>query len=140
MVFLSFGLMIERYFSQKEYFTFFVGAGIIAGVMQAFVFSILNTASVPILGASGAIAAIIGVFAIKKPNEKLYFLFIIPMPVWMGISLFIGLSLGLIMFFGLGAFGIAHTAHLTGLFIGLGYGLYKFGLPTPRIGDMITMP
>lgn len=123
-VFLSFGLIIEQYTSNREYLTLFILSGLVATMTHATIMGIFNQ-NMPIIGASGAISGMIGFLTIVKPKTKIMLFFLIPMPLYIGIGAFIVISVSLVFFKGLGAYGFAHTAHLGGLFFGLLYGIYS---------------
>ena len=65
------------------------------------------------IGASGAIAGMVILFALNYPRATILLFFVIPMPAWLAGVLFVGLDM-------LGAFGgrpgsnIAFSAHLAG--------------------------
>lgn len=117
-----FGPPVERRLGFRRYVALFVGGGVLAGFSQiglAYV-PALGLASAGVLGASGAIMAVMGVLTVLNPGLRVYLYFVIPMPLWLltfGFALFS-------LFAGFGGFGgqTAHFAHLTGLAIGLAYG------------------
>ncbi len=74
----------------------------------------------PLVGASGALCAVIGVFATLFPNTRVYVMFLpIPMKARTVLYGFIVVSL-LLIGFGWAGF-IAHSAHLGGIFYGMAY-------------------
>lgn len=111
------GRIVERVLSNKNYILLFLGSGIIAGLSQA----LLSTSGV--VGASGALFAILGFITVISPNTKL---FIIPIPFPIAIkyitTILVGVTIISIMVGGVSAGGIAQIAHLVGLVIGLLYG------------------
>jgi membrane associated rhomboid family serine protease len=101
-----------------------LACGLIGSLAQIAV----NTQSdVPMLGASGAIAGIMGAYVVWFPHNQLrvlVFRFITVMPAWIVIGVWIGLQ----VWMGAGAFhragdagGVAYMAHvggaLTGIFV-----------------------
>lgn len=123
-VFYQFGLKAEQVFEKHEYLAFFVISGLIAAVAQIGSVIVFPTGSFPpMIGASGAIAGVIGVVTVKNPREKIYLLFFIPMEMWLGITLFVVGSLVAVAIWGIGAGGFANLAHVGGLLFGVMIGL-----------------
>ena len=120
-----FGQVVERRIGTKRFVGLFLVSGAIAGLAQIGA-SIALSPGVPtsVVGASGALLAIMGVLTILNPGLTVYLWFFLPVPIW---ALTIGFAaLSLLQGFGqiAGGGGIAHWAHLAGLAIGLAYGLY----------------
>lgn len=139
LVLISFGIVVEMYFeNRKKYVLFFIIVGVISSLFQLIVFFYQNN-PIGLLGASGSIAGLIGFLAVKKPNLKAYFLFIIPMKLRTMVSAFVVITLGIILFRGLGAFGVAHVAHLAGLFSGIIYGYKKKDTPSDMIEPSVSV-
>jgi membrane associated rhomboid family serine protease len=130
-VLLMFGRVVERQIGWKKFSVLFIVSGIIAGLAQiglVFVLSspmvnlglITSTQSYGVLGASGAIMAVMGVLTVLNPDLRVLLFFLIPMPLWV---LTIGYAAWSAFGFLLGLGGnVAHIAHLAGLIIGLVYG------------------
>jgi len=120
-----FGQVVEQRLGSKRYVALFLLSGAVAGLAQIGA-SIVLTAGVPtgVVGASGALLAIMGVLTILNPGLTVYLYFFLPVPIWALTLGFAGLSL--LQGFGQvgGGAGIAHWAHLAGLAIGLIYGTY----------------
>jgi membrane associated rhomboid family serine protease len=109
-----FGLILEKLIGSKRLFWLFLLSGIFANVISFYWFP--NA-----LGASGAIMAIIGALAIVRPMMAMFaFGMILPM-FFVAIIWVIGSILGI---FGFGDQGTGHLAHLSGIFIGILYGLF----------------
>jgi membrane associated rhomboid family serine protease len=91
---------------------------IVSGIIANLISFMFYPAS---LGASGAIMALIGVAAVLKPMMVVW-AFSLPMPMFVLAMLWVaGSVMGI---FGFGDQGTGHIAHLSGIFIGLIYGLY----------------
>ncbi|WP_227376217.1 rhomboid family intramembrane serine protease [Haladaptatus halobius] len=135
IVLYFFGPVVERRIGSKKFTALFFGAGILAGLAQVGVVA-LTTPGEPsaVLGASGAVAAIMGVLTVLNPNLRIYLYFIIPMPLWLATLAFAVYSAFTSVSGGIGAGGVAQLAHLTGLGLGLLYGakLRKEGQRAPK--------
>jgi len=109
-----FGLILEGIIGSKKFFWLFMISGIFANLISFFWYP--NS-----LGASGAIYAVMGCLAVLRPGMTVW-AFNLPMPMFIAAILWM---LGSIMgIFGLGDQGIGYLAHLSGLFLGIFYGLY----------------
>ena len=89
MLFLAiFGKNVEDAFGHLRYLAFYVAGGFVATMTQTAVTLLLGTAAagrVPTLGASGAIAAVLGAFIVLYPTARirsLLLVFIVPIPAW----------------------------------------------------------
>jgi len=125
------GNFIEKLIGRKRLFWLYMLSGIVAGlffVFLAYFFGasdlgarVFGSPEVFAVGASGAIFALAGLLAILTPNLRVYVFFIIPMKMWVAIVFLLlvlwGASVGAGLPFG-------NTAHLGGLLVGLGYGIY----------------
>jgi hypothetical protein len=123
IVLYFFGPIVERRVGSKAFTALFLGSGIVAGLAQVLATMALG-GSTSVLGASGAIAALLGVLTVLNPNLRIYLYFILPMPLWVATLLFATYSVFVSSVGGLGAGGVAQLAHLAGLGVGLAYGLY----------------
>mgnify|MGYP001033913944 CR=1 FL=1 len=87
---------------------FFLGFYIISGILASIVFALISQSTYPLIGASGAIAGVMGAFAVQYYNSKIYFLLIwlfppiittfpiyagIFLPFWFAQQLFYGFYL-----------------------------------------------
>ena len=119
------GSLLERIIGRRRYFSFYLIAGLFAGlifVLSALIFpSDFNTYAV---GASGALFGIVGVLVFLTPNLPVYIMFI-PIPIKMKYAApGILVVLWLISSLSGGSIPIGNTAHLGGLLAGIVYGIY----------------
>ena len=130
MLFLAvFGKNVEDAFGRVRYLAFYLAGGFAATMTQTAVTLLFGTASaarVPMLGASGAIAAVLGAFFILYPNATIFGLIVI-WPVRLSAMFFLGFWFLYQLFeanfglFGAKAHGggVAFFAHVGGFVFGV---------------------
>ena len=116
-----FGPIVERQVGSRKFAALFLVSGILAGLGQVGV-GLVTGEEVAVLGASGALMAIMGVLAITSPDLKVLLFFVIPMSIRTLTVLFAAFSIFAFVANGGILSGVAHFAHLVGLVIGLWYG------------------
>ncbi len=135
IVLYFFGPVVEKRIGSAKLVGLFVVAGALAGLAQVGATLVTSPGVLgeplaftqngsAVLGASGAIAALMGVLTVLNPNLRIYLYFVIPMPLWIATLLFAGYSIFVsTVGGGIGAGGVAQFAHLAGLGIGVLYGV-----------------
>ncbi|MDO9547818.1 MAG: rhomboid family intramembrane serine protease [Candidatus Marinimicrobia bacterium] len=111
-----FGSEIENAWGKKEFYRFYFITGVGSGLITLLLS--LNS-TIPVVGASGAVYAILVAFAMMYPNRLIYFYFLIPIK-----AKYFVLIMGVITFFSSfsqGSGGISHLTHLGGIIIGYLY-------------------
>ena len=109
-----FGIILERLIGSKRFLGLFLIGGTFASIISFFWYP-------GALGASGAIMALIGCLAILRPMMAMWaFGMILPM-FFLAIIWVVGSILGI---FGFGDQSVGYLAHLSGIFIGILYGLF----------------
>src|SRR5580693_3551256 len=125
MIFLwAFGPEIEDAMGRPRYLTFYLLSGLAASIAQI---AAMSSSTVPNLGASGAIAAVMGAFLITYPRDKIrtllmfgWFIRITVIPA----ALLIGLWFLIQLFSQVGSVadaqtgGVAYVAHVGGFIFG----------------------
>jgi rhomboid family protein len=130
MLFLAiFGKNVEDAFGHLRYLAFYVAGGFVAMMTQAFVTLVAGTgaeAHVPNLGASGAIAAVLGAYYVLFPDSRvltLVIVFLVRIPAWvfLGVWFLFQLIEGNFGLFSASANGggTAFFAHVGGFLFGL---------------------
>ena len=112
-----FGRIVERSVGSREFLLYYLLTGTLAGFASYFFYLYSGSLFTVVLGASGALYAIMLLFSVLFPNAVVYVFGIIPMraPILVIIYFFID-------FFGqFRADGTAHLVHLSGLLFGLLY-------------------
>jgi membrane associated rhomboid family serine protease len=122
---LIFGNNVEDRFRKLPYLIFYLACGYVA----AYGFAAMNSGSVqPLVGASGAIAGVLGAYIVLYPRARVWslvpFLFFIPLriPAWLVLGLWFVLQWA----YAVGPAspgGVAYVAHLFGFVFGLLVGL-----------------
>jgi membrane associated rhomboid family serine protease len=127
MLFLwIFGNNIEDRWGHALYLLFYLGAGVVATL--AYVLTDPNSAT-PLVGASGAIAGVMGAYLVLFPNARILGLLgFIPLPLkakWFLIFWFVTQFLG-------GNGGVAYAAHIGGFVFGMAVGAIVRAVSPPE--------
>src|SRR5262249_50697833 len=75
-------------------------------------FAVLSHQPAAMIGASGAVTAVVTLFTLYHPKREILFMFIIPMPMWMLLTIF--LVLPVVNILNGGTTNVAVEAHLAG--------------------------
>jgi rhomboid family protein len=135
MLFLwIFGDNLEDEMGHAKFLGFYLASGIGAGLLQVYS---APASTIPTIGASGAIAGVLGGYLLLFPKARvdvllilLVFFKVFPVPAWILLAIWFALQ-----FYGglnadMSAGGIAYWAHTGGFLIGLGLALplwYRLG-------------
>jgi membrane associated rhomboid family serine protease len=132
---LAFGDNVEDRLGRGRFLLFYMLSGLVAVLVQA---SMNPASQVPTIGASGAIAAVLGAYVLLFPRARVRtFFFLGPLSRITRVSamLFIGVWFVIQFFSGVGSLGVttaetggvAYWAHNGGFLVGAGIGLiYKY--------------
>ncbi len=116
-----FGPTVERLVGTSRFLLLFFIGGALSGVLQVVLAATFSDGG-GALGASGALMLLFGIVMVLLPNEKLLVYGILPVPFWLA-------GLGYAAIDVLGAFNPASTignfAHLSGMALGLAYGVWQ---------------
>ncbi|MEU9380668.1 rhomboid family intramembrane serine protease [Streptomyces sp. NPDC048279] len=133
MLFLFvFGAMTEERMGRVEFTLFYIGCGYLALLGYA---AANATSQQSLVGASGAISAVLGAFLYLFPNARvtslLPFLFFLPLrfPAWVVLPFWAALQ-WLALNQATDGPGVAYLAHLVGFGLGLGYAWVRYGRGT----------
>jgi len=116
-----FGREVEPVLGRRRFLTFYLTAAVFAGMLYI-LFDIAqrlfveNHFSLPCVGASGAVMAVVMAYALYWPNRRVLFMFIFPMRIRTLVTLVV-----VMQFVGIldVRSNVAHFAHLGGLLWGL---------------------
>jgi hypothetical protein len=94
LAFWIFGRAVEQRYGQREYIAFFLAAIVFAGLTWLIGEWISRPQrSIPMLGASGGIAAVLLLFCLNFPRQNIYIWGVFPLPAWLFAILFVGQDL-----------------------------------------------
>lgn len=111
------GINLERIVGRRNFAMLFIASGLIGNL--GYLLTATNPLT-PAIGASGAVYGVMGTLAVLLPRMRIFIYGILPIPM-----IVLAILWGLMDFMGLFApSGIAHGAHLGGMFVGVAYGLY----------------
>jgi len=145
MLFLAvFGKNVEDAFGHLRYLAFYIAGGFAATALQTAVTLIAGSAAaatVPNLGASGAIAAVLGAYAVLYPNSRvltLIVVFPVKVPAWIWLGLWflyqlVEANYGLVSAHANGG-GVAFFAHVGGFIFGMLIATWFMRTQTPSYG------
>ncbi len=117
------GSRVEELYGKSEFTIFYLASGIFANVLTL---SLQAAGIVPVtlaLGASGAVTAVIVLYACHAPFQQVSLFFVITVPLWFLVVFYIAMDL--LGALGLGQRGIGYVAHLGGALFGYVY--YRTG-------------
>ena len=118
-----FGVPIERSMGSREFLLYYFVTGIGAGLATLVVNLFAGMGGIPVIGASGAIFAVMLAFAALYPDARILFLFFIPMRAPTAVLVSVGIALYSLLT-GTNV-GVAHLTHLAGLLFGWLYLLLR---------------
>ncbi len=141
MLFLYwFGRALETMYGSREFLLFYLTAAVLASV--AFVGLDLVTGDrIPAIGASGAVMAVVMLYAMHFPHEKILLFFVLPIEVRWLVIFYVVFDLHPVLLRLAGEqnySGVAHAAHLGGL--AFGYVYWRWNLRLERFVDGFRLP
>jgi len=119
-----FGSLLERRLGSKEYLLFYLVSGTLTGILSLFL-------NMNVIGASGAIFAVLLASATFFPEQRVLLFFVLPVKAPVAVIIFTGLSL--VFLFTDRYTNIAHFAHLGGLVFGYLYLLIRFRINSIKV-------
>lgn len=115
-----FGHEMEELYGPREFLTFYLMSALLGGVAY-FLWAWARGSLVPCIGASGAVTAVMVLYAFHYPRRIIYIWFL-PLPVWLFVLFQVGQDA--LTFVSNQPTRTAVVVHLAGAAFGLGY--YKF--------------
>lgn len=130
---LLFSILLERAIGTKEFLLYYILCGTLAGVASFFSYLVAGT-NVVLLGASGAVYAIMLLFAVIYPNSRIFLFGILPIraPVLTLFYFFIE------FFSQFASDGVAHATHLYGMLFGYLYIRIRMRIKPLKVWNIIS--
>lgn len=130
LFFFWFGRELEMKYGSREFLLFYLGAAVCAGLTYLILHLSVGTVT-PMLGASGAVMAVMMLYAMHFPRRKILFMFFIPLEIrWLVLFYVIMETMPVLQMLGgeANSSGVAHSAHFGGLAFGFFYWKFKWRL------------
>jgi len=127
-----FGTQVERSMGSKEFLLFYFLTGTLAGLASFGIYVATGAWYTTLLGASGALFAVLLAFAIVNPEAQIYLYGLIPIRAPIMVIGYAGIEVASQLF----SFrnSVAHLTHLAGFLWAWLYFLARFGInPTKRL-------
>ena len=121
---LFFGLAVEKTVGSKEFVLMYVLSGTLCGILSLAVYYVCGV-RVALVGASGAIYAILLAYAVIFPRSRIFIWGIIPVPAPILVLAYAVIELAN-QFYGAG--GVAHLTHLAGFAVAWLYFRIRMGI------------
>lgn len=126
-----FGVQLERRMGSGEFLLFYLLSGVGAGIVTMLVNNATGQGLVYVVGASGAIFAVLLAFAAFFPDTRIFIFGILPMRAPTAVLVFAGIEI-FSMFTNIRA-GVAHLTHLAGAVFGYLLVLLRFRINAIRV-------
>lgn len=123
---LFFGLYIERQMGSKEFLLFYLVCGLFCGAASLAIYVAAGYWQVLLVGASGAIYAVLLLFAVIFPRSTVFIMGLIPVPAPILVAIYAGIAV-FEQFFGMNQ-GVAHMTHLSGFAAAWIFCLVRYGV------------
>ena len=128
---LMFGLAVERRMGSSEFLLFYFVCGILSGLASYLVYLATKQYYVFLMGASGALYAVLFAYAVLYPRSIIYIWGLLPVPAPLLVLIYAIFEL-VDQIFELGQ-GIAHITHLFGFLMAWLYFLIRTGINPIKI-------
>jgi membrane associated rhomboid family serine protease len=121
-----FGVSVEKAVGSKEFVLFYAVCGTGGGIVSFLVYLFSGMQFVFLLGASGAVFAVLLAYAVLFPRSQIYIWGVLPVPAPVLVIVYTGLEIvsGIFM----SGSGISHMTHLAGFAFGWLYFMVRMGV------------
>jgi membrane associated rhomboid family serine protease len=126
-----FGVQLERRMGSGEFLLYYLVSGIGAGLATLLVNTATGQGMVYVVGASGAIFAVLLAFAAFFPDSRIFIFGILPMRAPTAVIVFAAIEV-ISMFTNIST-GVAHLTHLAGILFGYGMLVLRFRVNPIRV-------
>jgi len=126
-----FGVTVEQRMGSNEFVLFYVLSGVLAGVASYVIYILTGMYNVYLLGASGAVYAVLLAYATYYPDSTVYVMGILPLKAPVLVLAFTAIAV-FSQLFSL-ARGVAHLTHLAGFVVAYLYFVVRLGINPVRV-------
>lgn len=123
---LFFGVYIEKQLGSKEFLLFYLLCGILCGAASLAIYLVADLHQILLVGASGAVYAVLLLFAVIFPRATVFIMGIVPAPAPLLVAIYAGIAV-FEQVFGMNQ-GVAHMTHLSGFAAAWIYCLVRYGV------------
>ncbi|MCR4580104.1 MAG: rhomboid family intramembrane serine protease [Treponema sp.] len=127
---LVFGLALERAIGSKEFVLFYLVCGTLDGIFSYLVYKFTGQYRVFLMGASGAIYAVLFAYAVFFPRSIIYIWGIIPIPAPVLVAIYAVIEVASQFF---SSSNVAHFTHLFGFLSAWLYFVIRMGIHPLKI-------
>lgn len=127
---LVFGLQLEKAIGSKEFLLFYLVCGVLSGVFSFVVYYFTGQYRAFLLGASGAIYAVLFAYAVFFPRSIIFIWGFIPVPAPVLVLIYTIIEIGSQLF---GSSNISHMTHLFGFLAAWLYFVIRMGIHPLKI-------
>ncbi|MGN0729815.1 rhomboid family intramembrane serine protease [Treponema sp.] len=125
-----FGIPVERTLGSREFLLFYFLSGILVGLLSIALYRLIGYYRLFLVGASGAVYALLFAYAVIFPRNVIYIWGIIPVAAPLLVLIYAVIE---IMSQISGGSGVAHLAHLSGLAVAWIYFIVRMGIHPLRV-------
>jgi len=125
-----FGMTLERSIGTREFLLFYFVTGVLGGVLS-YVIYLFAGMNVALMGASGAVYALLFLTSVMYPHGRILLFFFIPMKMPVAVMVFMAIEV-FSQVFGSNT-GVAHLVHLSGIAIAWVYCLLRFRISPIKV-------
>jgi len=126
-----FGPQLEERMGSWEFLTFYLGTGLLSGLGSLGIYLFTGSYNVFLMGASGALFALLLGFAVYFPFSRVYLFGLIPIQSTMMVVLYAGIEVVSLLTGRRG--NVAHMTHLLGLLFAYLYFIIRLGTDPVKI-------
>ena len=128
---LVFGAGLEKAIGSREFLLFYLVCGALSGFFSFLVYKYTGQTNVSLLGASGAVYAVLFAYAVFFPRSVIFIWGIVPVPAPVLVFIYALIELGS-QFFG-NSSNVAHMTHLFGFLAAWLYFVIRMGIHPLKI-------
>ncbi|MCX4245061.1 rhomboid family intramembrane serine protease [Paraliomyxa miuraensis] len=137
----TFGDNVEHLFGRWRFLAFYLAAGLVGAVAQAL---LTTKTALPVVGASGSIAGVLGAYLWAFPRQRLFQVILwiqLQVPMWMYLGVWVAFHVVMGLFgTGQGAESVAWFAHLGGFLTGLGVTPFVLAWRRREVAHRVRVP